>query len=87
MYLPYRNQWFPNSSLHGHHQFFIYVLYLYNEFGWEAIDDRAYHWYGGTVDGEPYGPGKKIDPSHYITPEWTNINRKAYVILYIQCKY
>jgi len=50
---------------------------MYNEFGWEPIDDRATFNYGGSLGGDQYGPGKKIDPSHYVTPEWTNVNRKA----------
>ena len=50
---------------------------MYNEFGWEAIDDRATFNYGGSLGGDQYGPGKKLDPSHYVTPEWTNVNRKA----------
>eukprot|EP00485_Elphidium_margaritaceum_P016489 CAMPEP_0202726802 /NCGR_PEP_ID=MMETSP1385-20130828/184798_1 /ASSEMBLY_ACC=CAM_ASM_000861 /TAXON_ID=933848 /ORGANISM="Elphidium margaritaceum" /LENGTH=455 /DNA_ID=CAMNT_0049393031 /DNA_START=20 /DNA_END=1387 /DNA_ORIENTATION=- len=49
---------------------------LYNEFGWTPVDDRATYNYGGTLGGEQYGAGKKIDPSHYITPEWCNVNRK-----------
>jgi len=53
------------------------VKEMYNEFGWEAIDDRATFNYGGSLGGDQYGPGKKIDPSHYVTPEWTNVNRKA----------
>ena len=58
------------------------VKALYNEFGWEPIDDRATYNYGGTLGGEQYGPGKKIDPSHYFTPQWINVNRKA-LCLYI----
>jgi len=53
------------------------VKAMYNEFGWEAIDDRATFNYGGSLGGDQYGPGKKLDPSHYVTPEWTNVNRKA----------
>eukprot|EP01084_Bolivina_argentea_P056759 103829_1 len=53
------------------------VKALYNEFGWEAIDDRATYNYGGSLGGDQYGPGKKIDPAHYVTPEWTNVNRKT----------
>ena len=53
------------------------VKALYNEFGWEAIDDRATYNYGGSLGGNQYGEGKKLDPSHYVTPEWTHVNRKA----------
>eukprot|EP01083_Nonionella_stella_P195492 720133_1 len=53
------------------------VKTLYNEFGWEYIDDRATYNYGGSLGGTQYGEGKKINPAHYITPEWTNVNRKA----------
>eukprot|EP00484_Ammonia_sp_Unknown_P026457 CAMPEP_0197028190 /NCGR_PEP_ID=MMETSP1384-20130603/7935_1 /TAXON_ID=29189 /ORGANISM="Ammonia sp." /LENGTH=448 /DNA_ID=CAMNT_0042457155 /DNA_START=20 /DNA_END=1366 /DNA_ORIENTATION=- len=53
------------------------VKALYNEFGWDDIDDRATHTYGDvTWVGEQIGKGKKIDPSHYVTPEWTNVDRK-----------
>ena len=55
------------------------VKELYNEFGWDTVDDRATYNYGGTLGGEQYGPGKKIDPSHYVTPSWCNTNRKSYV--------
>eukprot|EP00483_Globobulimina_turgida_P000096 UN00096 len=53
------------------------VKALYNEFGWEAIDDRATYNYGGSLGGSQYGEGKKINPAHYVTPAWTNVGRKA----------
>lgn len=58
---------------------------LYNEFGWENRDDRAFSTYGGGLSGTQdelqYGRGKKIDPSHYINPDFVNVSRQAYVFI------
>jgi len=54
---------------------------LYNEFGWENRDDRAFSTYGGGLSGTKdelqYGRGKKIDPSHYINPDFVNVSRQT----------
>ena len=59
------------------------VKKLFNEFGWENQDDRAFTTYGGGLSGEndelQYGRGKKIDPAQYVNPDFTPTTRKPYV--------
>jgi len=52
---------------------------LYNEFGWQNEDDRANYIYGNNNNEEElkYGPGNKIDPNHYINPDFVVTSRKS----------
>jgi hypothetical protein len=51
---------------------------LYNEFGFDTWDDRAQHTYGLSDDQSLlHGPGKKIDPDHYVPADPVIMNRKV----------
>ena len=56
---------------------------LYNQYGLEDHDDRAFATYGGGLSGEndelQYGRGKKIDPAQYINADSVAVKRQAYV--------